>query len=182
MLTLIDILLRLASMFFLLRFLVQVVHAQYNQPIVTAINNLTDPVLKPLRSVLPSSRRLDLASLLVTMALQIASVYAAFPHANEELISPAWWWFIWMGVVSTLHLSVWIFLVAILVSAIMSWIAPNVFSPAADLARQFSEPFLAPIRKILPPMAGFDFSPMVGMFILFALNSYVIPVLSSIGS
>lgn len=61
----------------------------------------------------------------------------------------------------------WIFIVAILLMVIMSWIAPNVYSPATELARVLTEPVLRPLRKVLPAMAGFDFSPMLAMMGLF---------------
>ena len=163
----------------LLRFVLQIAGANFYSPFVNAVMRLTDPILKPLRKLLPKSNRVDLASLIVAVLLQCLIVYFQVLSAGSQINVP-WWAIVWFGLIATLNLAVWIALIAILISVVMSWIAPNVYSPAAEIARQISEPLLAPIRKFLPPMAGFDFSPMVAMLILFLVLGSVIPFLQSI--
>jgi YggT family protein len=69
---------------------------------------------------------------------------------------------------------VWIFLIAIFLSIVMSWIAPNVYSPAANIAREVAEPLLSPARRILPPLGGLDLSPMITILVLFLIQSFVL--------
>lgn len=169
------------ALFSLLRFLLQLSKANFYSPIVDAIKRITDPALQPLRKFLPASGQIDLASLIAALVLYSFSEFLMIARIGGDALSiyPIWS-FPWNGAVEALNFSVWIYNVAILISVIMSWVAPNVYSPAAELARQLSEPVLAPIRKFLPTMSGFDFSPMVAMFILITVVSYVVPYLKFI--
>lgn len=172
----VDFAVRVFALFCLLRFLLHFAGANFYSPIVNSIMRITDPVLNPIRKVLPVSKRLDLASLTATLALETISVYIRVMHAGALDIFPMWA-YVWNGAVSAFQIAIWVYLVAILASVVMSWVAPNVYSPLAEMAKQLSDPFLAPIRKLLPPMAGFDFSPMLGMLVLIMANSYVIPLI-----
>ena len=176
LLFIVDFAVSVFALFCLLRFLLHLSGANFYSPIVNSVMRITDPVLNPIRKVLPVSRRLDLASLLATLVLETASVYIRVMHA-EALATFPLWAYVWNGAVSAVQISIWIYLVAILASVIMSWVAPNVYSPLAEIAKQLADPFLAPVRKLLPPMAGFDFSPMLGMLVLIMANSYIVPYL-----
>ncbi|MCY4144297.1 MAG: YggT family protein [Gammaproteobacteria bacterium] len=166
------------ALFCLLRFLLQLAKANFYSPIVESIKRITDPVLQPIRKFLPTSGQIDLASLIAVLILFSISEYLLTTRvAGDALGILPIWAFPWNGAVEAVKFSIWIYLVAILISVIMSWIAPNIYSPAAELARQLADPFLAPIRKFLPSMAGFDFSPMIAMFVLLAVQSYVLPYL-----
>lgn len=164
------------ALFCLLRFLLHLAGANFYSPIVNSIMRITDPVLNPIRKVLPVSRRLDLASLLATLVLTTIGVYLRAMHGGILEQFPLWA-YVWNGAVSAIEMSIWIYLVAILASVIMSWVAPNIYSPVAEIAKQLVDPFLAPAKKVLPPMAGFDFSPMLGMLVLLMANSYIVPLL-----
>lgn len=176
LLFIVDFAVRVFALFCLLRFLLHLSGANFYSPIVNSIMRITDPVLQPIRKVLPVSQRMDLASLLATLVLETISVYIGVLHAGTFEVFPLWA-YVWNGAVSAVQIAVWVYLVAILASVIMSWVAPNVYSPLAELAKQLADPFLAPIRKLLPPMAGFDFSPMLGMLVLLMANSYIVPLI-----
>ena len=175
-LLILAIVVRLFAWFCLLRFLLQFVGANFYSPIANAIQRLTDPVLQPMRKFLPASRKIDLASLLSTLILNIAAAYLLLLSEGRLEGFPVWA-IVWNGAIATIHNVIWLYMITILFTVIMSWVAPNVYSPAAELARQLSEPYLALFRKFLPPLAGFDFSPMVAIFILITINSYLIPLL-----
>ncbi|SQA99514.1 YGGT family [Cedecea neteri] len=57
----------------------------------------------------------------------------------------------------------------IIVRSLMSWISQG-RSPIEYVLMQMTEPMMAPIRRILPAMGGLDFSAMVVILILYALN------------
>lgn len=61
----------------------------------------------------------------------------------------------------------------ILARVLMSWFNPSPNNPIADAIYRLTEPVLAPIRRILPPMGGFDLSPLVVFFILMFLQRIV---------
>jgi len=60
---------------------------------------------------------------------------------------------------------------------VMSWLAPNVYSPAANVAREVAEPLLSPARRILPPLGGLDLSPMITVAVLLVIQSFVLGTL-----
>ena len=78
--------------------------------------------------------------------------------------------------VFTLFLKVFFF--AIIISVILSWVAPGGASPAAELVNQITEPALAPFRRMLPSMGGLDISPILAFMVIQLLQSYVIPPLA----
>jgi YggT family protein len=61
----------------------------------------------------------------------------------------------------------------ILARVLISWFNPNPYNPIVDAIYRLTEPVLAPIRRILPPMGGFDLSPLVVFFILMFLRRII---------
>jgi len=83
-----------------------------------------------------------------------------------------------MGFIATLLIDVlYVFIIVMFIRIIFSWISPYPTNAVTRLAYQLTEPVLAPIRRRLPPMSGFDFSPMVVM-----LGAYLlISILRNVG-
>lgn len=61
----------------------------------------------------------------------------------------------------------------ILARVLMSWFNPNPHNPIVDAIYRLTEPVLSPIRRLLPPMGGFDLSPLVVFFILMFLQRFI---------
>ena len=72
------------------------------------------------------------------------------------------------GAASALHVNIYLF--ALIVIVIVSWIAPNGHNPAVALLRSITEPLLRPIRNALPSSGGLDFSVMVALLIIYILK------------
>jgi YggT family protein len=60
------------------------------------------------------------------------------------------------------------YFVAVLIYALLSWVAPNGYSPGAQLLHRLCEPLLAPLRRIIPPIGGLDLS---ALFVLIGLQA-----------
>ena len=164
------------GMFCLLRFLLYLSAANTFNQVYISLVRLTEWLLRYLRSVLPRSSRLDIPALLVAWLVHSLVATIQLLSINIQISSLlAILMVLWRGFVLTIHIASWIYLIAIGVVVIMSWLAPNVYSPAVELSRQLTEPILGRIRRLLPSMAGLDFSPMVAMLIIFMINSYVVP-------
>ncbi len=166
--------LRVAALIFLFRFILQAVRASIHNPFSESIVRITNPMLNPLRLILRPYRNLDFASFTMAWVAHMlaAAIYAL---AHEQTINLLF--IVNDALRATLNLAIGIFLVAILVAIVMSWIAPGVYSPAANIAREIAEPILAPARKILPPMGGLDLSPMITVLILLLIQSFVLGAL-----
>jgi YggT family protein len=160
---LIQTLLTLALLAVVLRFLLQLVRADFYNPISQFLTRLTNPLVLPLRRVVPSLGGLDLSSLLLALVLQMAAIVAllALNGVGPPNIGLLLVWSV-LGVVG---LVVNIYFFALLAMIILSWIAPGSRHPALLLLFQLTEPVMAPFRKMLPNMGGLDFSPIL-VFIL----------------
>ena len=157
----------------LLRFILQLVRADFYNPLSQFILRATQPLLKPMRRVIPSVMGLDLASLVLAIAVQLLLMavtlilmgYGVGDYFPEILV-----WAI-IGVTS-LFLKVFFF--ALIISVILSWVAPGGNNPAALLINQICEPLLAPIRRMLPSMGGLDISPIFAFIALNLIDMLVI--------
>ena len=85
-----------------------------------------------------------------------------------------------MGLAGVLKVSLNIILFSIVIVVIVSWVAPQSYNPAASLLRQIIEPIMMPIRRVIPPMGGLDFSTMLAMFVIYILRNIVLIELFSV--
>jgi YggT family protein len=65
---------------------------------------------------------------------------------------------------------IWAPSILLIISSVMSWFQPDPRQPFVRIINAIVEPLLLPVRTILPPAAGMDFSPMVVMIILWVLR------------
>ena len=147
----------------LLRFLLQVVRADFYNPISQFLVKVTNPLVIPLRRIIPGFGGIDLASLLLTLLLQAVAIVVLM--ALYGLGMPNIGLLLLWAVLGVVGLLVNIYFFALLATIILSWIAPGSGNPAVHLLYQITEPVMAPFRKLLPPMGGMDFSPIL-VFIL----------------
>ena len=147
----------------LMRFILQLVLADFYNPISQFLVRATNPIVLPLRRILPAKGRFDPASLLLAVAIQLLGIVAMLVMNGVSLpgISLLLAW----SVVGVIGLIVKIYFFALLAMIILSWIAPGTSNPAAYLMYQITEPVMAPFRRVLPSMGGLDFSPIL-VFIL----------------
>ncbi len=160
---LIQTLLSLYIVAMLLRFLLQLVRADFYNPISQFLVKVTNPLVLPMRRLLPGIGGFDPASLLLSVVLQLVGIVSilllnglGLPNILLMLV-----WSL-LGIVGLL---VNIYFFALLAMIILSWIAGGSQNPAISLLYQITEPVMAPFRKALPPMGGLDFSPIL-VFIL----------------
>jgi YggT family protein len=160
---LIQTLLGLFLLAMLLRFLLQLVRADFYNPISQFLVKVSNPLVLPLRKVIPGYAGLDLASLLLAVLLQLLGIVAILLLSGNGIPSLPLL-LIW-SVLGVISLLVNIYFFALLAMIILSWVAPGSNHPAIYLLYQITEPVMAPLRKLLPPMGGLDFSPIL-VFVL----------------
>ncbi|MFT3929367.1 MAG: YggT family protein [Spongiibacteraceae bacterium] len=149
----------------ILRFLLQLARADFYNPISQALVRITNPAIKPLRRFIPGFFGIDIASLVLAILVKLAMILVLFfVQRGDFNVSVA-------AALLVAALSVFvtifnIYFVAMIATIILSWVAPGSYHPAAVLIHQVVEPVMAPFRKILPPMGGIDFSPMIAFLAL----------------
>ena len=147
----------------LLRFLLQLVRADFYNPISQFLVRITNPLVIPLRRVIPGFAGIDSASLVLSILLQLIGIVALL-LINGAGLPNIGLLLVW-SVLGVIGLLINIYFFALLAMIILSWVAPGSNHPAIYLLYQITEPVMAPFRKALPPMGGMDFSPIL-VFIL----------------
>lgn len=160
----------------LLRLLLQLTRADFYNPLSQAIVRTT-AFLDPLRKVVGVWNGLDIttfiAILLVKMlTIAVLSQMAAGAQPDPGLLLAA------AGISLLDQLAVFLF-VAIIVVVVLSFVAPDGRNPAAQLVWSLTEPVLGPARRLLPPMGGLDFSPLLVLFLIHVVRGYLVPALAS---
>ncbi|MFP6797119.1 MAG: YggT family protein [Pseudomonadales bacterium] len=174
---LVRLVLSVFAFLFLMRFVLQVVHADFYNPISSAIVRFTNPVLRVVRRVVPTYRNFDLASFGATL---IAYTLADLTRILMSGANIDWWALITLELYQTLDLLVSIFLFAIFILIALSWLVQfgiihGTRSPATTLINQICEPVLRPARKMLPPMGMIDLSPMITIVVLWTIQRWLLP-------
>lgn len=162
-----DTLISLVVIAYLLRVLLPLVRADFRNPIGQAVLKVTDPLVMPLRKVLPPAGRIDTASIVAMLLVQLAGTIVLRLVVGYGLDPGI---LLVSALRSLLHTVLQFYVVAILVYALLSWIAPGTYSPANQLLSRLCEPLLAPVRRVIPPLGGLDLSALVVLIALQALQ------------
>jgi YggT family protein len=144
----------------LLRLLLQWVRADFYNPVSQFLVKVTNPIIIPLRRVIPSIWKLDTACLVTILVLEFFSVWIASSISSTPMN------FGQIAIFSLMKLSASVLMTyffLIIASVILSWVGAKMRHPAIPLVYQLTEPFLAPIRKIIPPIAGIDLSALFAL-------------------
>jgi len=169
---LVETLIGLYILVVMLRFLFQIVRADFYNPITQTLVKMTHPVLAPLRRVLPSIGRADTASIVLLLLLQFLSLAIVSAIGGLSINVP---FLLIYSVAELVNLLLNVFLVAIFIRVIMSWVSPGSRHPAMDLLDSLVEPVLGPVRRMLPDMGGLDLSPIAVLLGIQVLKMLLIP-------
>mgnify|MGYP005697770129 CR=1 FL=1 len=144
----------------MVRFLLPLVKANYFNPICQFIIKITDPLLKPLRRVIPNIGRFDGAVVVLMIALQLLEGWIISALAGRSF--PITHLLAYAGL-SLIQMLLVMYLVFIIANAILSWFAHSIRHPILPLLDQLTAPVLQPIRRIIPLIGGIDISPLVAI-------------------
>lgn len=166
----------------ILRFLLQLVRADFYNPVSQAIVKITMPLLKPLRKIIPSVLGVDTASIVLIILVQlIATAILSTIMGVPGLILNPLPLVLW-GLVGALTIISSIFFWCMIISIIGSFIAPFSNHPLLTLANQIINPLAAPIRKVIPPLGGvLDISPIIILLALQIVNMLLERLASAMG-
>ncbi len=161
----------------LLRFLLQWFKADFYNPVSQFVVKVTAPPLRPLRRLIPGLAGIDLAALVLAWLLKSLelSLILVLMGAGGSFLGALLW-----SLPELIGLTINIFLFAILIQVVLSWINPGAYNPAASLLFSLTEPLLRPARNLLPPVSGLDLSPMLVMIGLVLLEMLLLPPLKVI--
>jgi YggT family protein len=144
----------------MLRLLLQWVRADFYNPVCQFLVKVTNPALAPLRRVIPAIGRLDTAALVLMLALEILGVWVVSRIASSPLTPAHIVLFSITKLLATLLMTYFFLIIA---AVILSWVGANLRHPVIPLVYQLTEPVMRPIRKVIPPIAGIDLSPVFAL-------------------
>ncbi|MDG9923203.1 MULTISPECIES: YggT family protein [unclassified Pseudomonas] len=157
----------------LLRFILQLVRADFYNPLSQFTVKATQPLLKPLRRIIPGFGGLDLASLILAILVQLVLMVVVVLIAGANPLAIGLQLLVW-AIIAVTSLFLKIFFFAMIISVILSWVAPGSYNPGAQLVNQICEPLLAPFRKLIPNLGGLDISPIFAFMALHLIDRFVI--------
>lgn len=164
---LVKTIIELYVMVLLLRIWMQWSHCDFYNPFSQFIVKITQPIIGPLRRVIPSIGPIDTASLLLAFILTtIKYPVLLLIQAGVISLDPM---NLLVGLLSLLKSAGSLVFWVIIIRSLMSWISQG-RSPIEYVLMQMTEPMMAPIRRIIPAMGGIDFSAMGVILVLYLLN------------
>jgi YggT family protein len=154
-----DALFHLFILAVLVRFWMQALRAPARNPIAHFTIALTDWAVRPLRRVVPGAFNLDWASVIVALAaefvLQVLLLLIAGGNLTGEVLPVL----LFLAFVKLIRLSIYVFMGAIIVQAVLSWVSPH--HPMAPFFLALTRPFTRPFQRAIPPLGGVDITPVL---------------------
>jgi YggT family protein len=158
----------------MLRFLFQLLRVDFHNPLSQFVVTLTSPLLRPMRKFIPGIAGMDMASLVLAWLVKSAELLLIILLSGNSMALAA---FVW-AIPSLVSLTFTIFIAAMIILAIVSWIPSLQTHPLAWILRALTDPLLRPIRRVVPAPSGLDFSVMIAIVGLIFLRMLIIPPLA----
>ncbi|RUO62917.1 YggT family protein [Pseudidiomarina planktonica] len=159
---LITIVFDLALMVIILRVWLQASRANFYNPVSQFVVKATNPLVLPLRRLIPTMGRLDLATVVLAVIVGILKLVALYAASGMPI---PWVPVIISGALVALGAFLQLLFWILIIRALLSWFSQG-HNPMEMMLQQLTEPMLAPIRRILPAMGGLDLSVLVLIIIV----------------
>ena len=174
----------------LLRFLLQMLRADFYNPVSQFIVKLTAPPLKFLRRFIPSVSGQDTASIVLCLLLIYAkfllmralSIPAVQIGGVMAPLSISYGGLLVFSIADLIALLLTVFLVAVIIKVILSWVNPGHSNPVIGLVDKIAEPVLRPVRKFIPSIGGLDLSPMIAILLILVVKMLIVPPIIYLGN
>jgi len=163
----IETLLSLALFVVLARLLLQLTRADFRNPICQAVVRITNPLILQLRRILPPIGKVDTASVVAVILIAVVEVAIVFAIRGITFVGPAFW--AQSAALEIAHTLLWTYFYAIILYALLSMVAPGGYSPLQSVLATVCEPVLRPFRRVIPPIAGIDLSPLWACILIQAI-------------
>lgn len=150
----------------ILRLWLQLVRADFYNPFSQFVVKATNPLVLPLRRIIPSLGRLDTATLLLAYAVMLTKLLLlqVIQYGQVAFTASVLW-----AVIELIREGLTLLFYVVIIRALMSWFSQG-RNPVEYVMHQLTEPVLRPIRSVLPSMGGLDLSALVVIIGLQFLN------------
>jgi YggT family protein len=175
----------------LLRFLLQMLRADFYNPVSQFIVKLTTYPLRMLRRVIPSIGGQDTAAIVLCLVLiygkflllRLLSIPAVqIGGVMAPLTGVSYAGLLVFCIADLIALILTVFLVAVIIQVILSWINPGQYNPVIGLVHKLSDPVIKPIRRLIPSLGGLDLSPLFATLVLLVAKMLIVPPIVYLGN
>lgn len=152
----------LLTLIFLLRFYFQLLRVPFQNQAAQMVVTLSNFAVKPVRKVIPSLGKLDISTLLLAYLCQLLLITLTLWLSDYPLFivgSSVWLTVLAIAFLGVISISIAIFLYAVLIQAVLSWINP--YTPFAPVLSKMTSPILSFLRKFIPAAGNIDLTPLV---------------------
>jgi YggT family protein len=163
----------------MLRLLLAWVRADFYNPVSQFLVKITNPLLVPLRRVIPPLGGVDTASVVLMLAVQMLGIALILLLRGGGIALQA---LVFISLAELLDLLFKVFIYGIVIQAILSWVNPGTYNPAVSLLHALTAPVLSPVRRLLPNVGGLDLSPLLAVIGLEVLRRLTVPLLTMLAA
>ena len=161
---LVDTLLTIYLYVLILRLVMQLVRADFRNPLAHAVMVATNPIIMPLRKIFPPVGKVDSATVLAIILVAAGTVALLGLIAGGQLLDPVSW-MVATGLM-LVRAIIMFFMGAIFIYALLSWVVPAGYNPTMALLGTIVEPVLRPFRRLIPPIGAIDLSALWALIAL----------------
>lgn len=174
----------------LLRFLLQMLRADFYNPVSQFIVRATNPPLRPLRRAIPSIGGQDTGSIVLCLAViyikflilrAMSITMVPIGSVSAPIGAVSYGGLAVMSIADLVSLTLTVFLVAVIVKVVLSWINPGAYNPMIGLVDRIASPVLRPVQRLIPPLGGLDLSPLFASLALLVIKMLVVPPIVYLG-
>jgi len=162
----------------MLRVLLQIVRADFYNPVSQFLVKVTNPPLIPLRRIIPGFGGIDFPAIVLMLLIQLVEVLLI---VLVQGVSPAFAGLVVLAIAKLLSLLANVFLFSIMIQVVISWINPGAYNPVVSLLYSLNEPLLSRARRIIPPISGFDLSPILVIILLQLIKMLLVQPVYDLG-
>jgi len=177
---LVDTLFSLYILVVMLRLVLQMVRADFYNPLSQFLVKVTNPLLRPLRRIIPGWGGVDIASIVLLIALQVLTILILVLLFGGDISSLSIAGTLMAAVTKLVSLFMYIYFFSLIIIALLSWISTGAYNPVTALMSSITAPLLRPVRRLMPPVGMFDFSVFVTILGLVVARMLIMPPLQEL--
>lgn len=162
----------------MLRVLLQLTRADFYNPVSQFLVKVTNPPLIPLRRIIPGFMGIDFAAIVLMVALKAIEIFLIVLIKGVSIKISG---LVVLSIAELLRLLINVYFFTILIQVVISWVNPGTYNPAVSLLYSINEPLLSRARRLIPPISGFDLSPIVVIILLQLLSILLIQPIADLG-
>ncbi|WP_455197245.1 YggT family protein [Kaarinaea lacus] len=162
----------------MLRVLLQLTRADFYNPVSQFLVKVTNPPLIPLRRVIPGFMGIDFAAVVLMIVIKMVEIFLIVLIKG---VSVNFFGIVVLAIAELFRLLINVYFFTILIQVVLSWVNPGSYNPAVSLLYSINEPLLGRARRMIPPISGFDLSPIVVIILLQLISILLVQPIADLG-